>query len=113
MGTQDYYGRHVFSRTPDNYRSKAQWARSGRVPCCEATAIVIKETELSQGLSAPAERLKEFYTPVVAELGDDRWVAVHCLKLALRDFGKLSMKEAWTLGNSRKMFARGGSRSIG
>ena len=73
MGTQDYYGRSVFPRTPDGYRSKTQWARCGRVPCCEATAIVIKETWSCRGLSCPADHLKEFYTPVVAELGNDRW----------------------------------------
>jgi hypothetical protein len=40
-------------------------------------------------------------------------VAVHALKLALRDFGELIMKEAWTLSNSRAMSVRDASRLIG
>ena len=40
-------------------------------------------------------------------------VAVHTLKLTLRDFARFIIKGAWTLSNSRKMFARGGSYRIG
>jgi hypothetical protein len=41
-------------------------------------------------------------------------VAVHSMrgKLALCDFARSIMKRLWMLGNSRKMCARGGSRSI-
>ncbi len=49
-------------------------------------------------------------------LADDRRtasVAVHALKLALHDFGKLIMKEVWTLSNSRTMSVRDASRWIG
>jgi len=42
-----------------------------------------------------------------------RRVAVHSLKLALPDFGKSAMRVAWMLSNSRKMFSRGKSASIG
>lgn len=72
--SQDIYGRHVFCRTPEGYRTKTQWAKQGRVPCCESTAIVIKETTVFNGLSFPVARLKESYTPVVADLGNNRWL---------------------------------------
>ena len=71
---QDYYGRSIYRRTPDGYRTRTQWAKCGRVPCADATAIVIIESVVLQGLSATAERLKEVYTPVVADLGNNRWL---------------------------------------
>ena len=71
---KDYYGRCVFRQTPDGYRTKTQWAKCGRAPCCDATAIVIKETMTFNGLSFAVERLKEFYTPVVGDLGNNRWL---------------------------------------
>jgi hypothetical protein len=70
---KDIYGRTVFTKTPEGYGSKSQWAKVGRVPCCEASAIVIKETIVSNGLSFHVARLKEFHSPVVADLGNDRW----------------------------------------
>jgi hypothetical protein len=35
------------------------------------------------------------------------YVAVYFLKLALREFAGFIIREAWTLSNSRRMFARG------
>ena len=72
--THDFYGRYVFRQTPDGYRTKTQWAKCGRVPCCGAIAIVIKETTICNGLPFTVERLREFYTPVVSELGNNRWL---------------------------------------
>jgi len=40
-------------------------------------------------------------------------LAVHSLKLALPDLAESIMNPAWTLSNSRMMFAPGGSAAIG
>ncbi|MHB1038558.1 MAG: TIGR04255 family protein, partial [Pirellulales bacterium] len=81
----------------------------------ESAIVILTEVEDS-GISRRHEPDDLFYirySRTGSACGGGGTVAVHSLKLALHDCGETVMKGAWMSGNSRMIFAGGGSPSIG